>query len=357
MSSQYHYNGETLYMGIDVHKNSYSVVSICGGEVVKKDRIEASPEQLVAYMCKYFVGAKINTAYEAGFSGFHLHRYLVKNGINNMVVHPASIEIAARDRVKTDKRDALKIATQLSSGRLKSIYIPEEEREARRMVTRLRNTLVKNRSRLSNQIKALLFQYGMIAPGDNTAVSLKWIRGIEEKINYGNYPDGFKYSVKSYMEEWLSVNNKIREVNKKLVEQSETEKELDDIYRSVPGIGALSARILANELGDMKQFSNEKKLFSFAGLTPKEHSSGDNRWLGSISRQGRPILRKVLVEAAWVAIRKDAYLHTVFEGIAKRRGMKRAIVGIARKLLSRIRSCILNGEMYQIKNDCVQESC
>ncbi|CAL7961865.1 transposase [Gammaproteobacteria bacterium] len=160
-------------------------------------------------------------------------------------------------------------------------------------------------------------------------------------------PDGFKYAVQSYAEQWLTIADKVKEIDKKLVEQAKKESKLDNIYQSVPGIGPLSARILANELGDMKQFSNEKKLFSFTGLTPREYSSGDKKCLGSISRQGRPVLRKILVEAAWVAIKRDKNLENIFEAITKRVGKKRAIVGIARRLVGRIRACIRNKEEYK----------
>ena len=98
----------------------------------------------------------------------------------------------------------------------------------------------------------------------------------------------------------------------------------------------------------MKQFHNEKKLFSFTGLTPSEHSSGEHTRLGHISRQGNPILRGILIEAAWVAIKQDEGLDEIFQRIAKKSGKKRAIVGIARRLIGRIRSCVLTGALYQI---------
>ena len=104
---------------------------------MKKDSMEASPEKLICYLKKIFEGARINTAYETGFSGFHLHRQLIQNGINNIVVHPASIAVTSRDRVKTDKRDALKISTQLANGKLHGIHIPDENQVSDRMVTRL----------------------------------------------------------------------------------------------------------------------------------------------------------------------------------------------------------------------------
>lgn len=123
------YTGKKVYLGIDVHKTTYAVTALCEKTVVKKATLPASPEGLVTFCKKFFPGATIESAYEAGFSGFHLHRTLEKNGIKNLVVHAAGIEIAIGDRVKTDKRDSLKIATQLEANRLKGIHVPSEERE------------------------------------------------------------------------------------------------------------------------------------------------------------------------------------------------------------------------------------
>lgn len=155
------YANKIIYVGIDVHKKHYSVTCLCDGVVAKRATLKASAEELMAFLNKYFLGAKFKTAYEAGFSGFGLHRHLVQHGIENSVVHAASIEISARDRVKTDKRDSLKIATQLSSGRLKGIHVPSEEREAYRSITRLRETWVEERTRVGNQIKSLLAFHGL----------------------------------------------------------------------------------------------------------------------------------------------------------------------------------------------------
>jgi len=129
---QYDYTGKVVNVGIDVHKKTYSCVSICEGLIVKRDTMPARPEGLLNYLKNMFSKAEIYTAYEAGFSGFHLHRYLLSQGINNIVVHPGSIEVASRDRVKTDKRDAFKIANQLAAGRLRGVFVPSQEREEKR---------------------------------------------------------------------------------------------------------------------------------------------------------------------------------------------------------------------------------
>src|ERR1700730_12874789 len=110
------YIGKTIFIGIDVHKNTYSVSVICEGVLIKQDTLVAIPQNLLTY-CEKFKGARIKSAYEAGFSGFHLHRFLVRHNIDNIVVHPANIETGSRDCVKTDKRDSLKIAKQLADGR------------------------------------------------------------------------------------------------------------------------------------------------------------------------------------------------------------------------------------------------
>lgn len=342
------YKGKNIYVGIDVHKKSYSVSCICDGTVVKKDTLVANPKPLVDYLRKYFKEAKVYTAYEAGFSGFYLHRCLVENEIKNIVVHPASIEVSARDRVKTDKRDALKIAQQLSDGRLKGIHVPDEQREHYRSITRLRDKFMEQRKRLGNQLKSLLAYYGFMAT-DDRRVSKKWIKEVLEL----DVPEEVKYCLKTYAEEWLHINAKLKELLKKLSEQADEDKAIDNMYRVVPGIGALSARILSNELGDMRQFGSAKKLYGFTGLTPSEHSSGEHRWLGHISHQGRSILRKILVQVSWLLIKRDQKMRLFFDEISKRAGKKRAIVAVARKLIGCIRASFLTGEVYVVNKGMI----
>lgn len=342
--------GKTVYVGIDVHKKTYSVVCLCENEIVKRDSLVASPERLVEYLHKYFPGAKIETAYEAGFSGFHLHRYLKKHGIKNKVVHPASIEISARDRVKTDKRDALKIAVQLAAGRLNCIHIPSEEREGYRQITRLREKMVNARKAVGNQIKSILFQYGLIAAEDDRKVSSKWIKEVLTiSIN-----EDTNYCLKTLCEQWQALCDKTDEINKKLSEQAKKDEAINTIYQSAPGIGTINARILANELEDMSQFSNEKKLYSYTGLTPCEYSSGEHVRRGHISRQGKPILRKVLVQASWVAIKIGPSLKTIYERISNKAGAKRAIIAIARRLIGRIKNCFDSGTLYQVAEQATE---
>jgi transposase len=346
----HYYKDKIVYTGIDVHKKTYTCVSICEGQVVKRDTMPAKPELLLRYLKNTFhEAASIHSAYEAGFSGFHLHRCLVANGINNSVIHPGSIEVASRDRVKTDKRDALKIATQLAAGRLHGIFVPSLEREEKRSVSRLRAALMRKRLRAAQQIKALLFTQGLIEIEDETVLCEQWLTQKLDEVSNANFSDDFCFTINHYANQWRYLTQCVKDVEKKLSVQARQDDGLQRIYESVPGIGSIHARQLINELGDMKQFSSEKRLFSYTGLTPSEHSSGERIWQGHITRQGNPLLRHILVEAAWVAITEDPSLQEIMDRITRSSGKKRAIVAVARRLIARIRSCVLNGTLYEIK--------
>lgn len=338
------YTGKTIFVGMDVHKNTYSVTVICDGAIVKRDTLKAEPKSLISYLKKRFGSGRIKTAYEAGFCGFHLHRALEAAGIENIVVHAAGIE-TSNSRVKTDKRDSLKIATHLSEGKLRSVFIPTVEQEDNRTVTRLRTTFCKEKSRIANQIKSLLFLQGLIPADDNKRVSLKWINGLS---SFEMTP-GVRFAIEAFATMWLDFNAKIKEIDKEIKKQAIKGKAIDGVYQAASGIGCTSARVLANELGDLQQFKNEGQLFSYIGFTPSEHSSGEHTRQGHITKQGKPIVRKILVQAAWVAIRHDKELQSIYERIAAKSGAKRAIVAVARRLIGRIRACFRTGELYRVQ--------
>lgn len=342
------YIGKTVFVGIDVHKKSYAVYCICDSEKIKSWSMGARPQELISLLKKYFSGARILTVYEAGFSGFALHRELIESEIESIVVNPSSVETASRDRVKTDKRDAKKLAEQLSDGRLKSIYIPSIEEELLRLNTRMRQTLVKDRKRITCRIKSKLFQFGYnhLVSEDKTA-NVTWVKQVG---GYQGYPDELRQIIEYLCKEWLRLSEDIKAINKEITKQSESNESCasqESIYRSAPGLGNISAKALSRELGDLQQFSSNKQVYSYLGLTPSESSSGERRKQGGISHCGRPYLRHLLTEVAWRAINKDRGLADRFEKISYRRGKKRAIVAIARILIGQIRACFKNGTLYQ----------
>lgn len=336
------YTNCTIYLGIDVHKLTYAVTAIHEGIIIKRDTLPADHLKLINYCNRFFPNARIKSAYEAGFCGFALHRKLIENNIDNIVVHPASIEIMANDRIKNDKRDSLKIAGHLSVNRLKGIHVPTLEQEGYRSISRQRDSFTKEATRASNRIKGFLYYHGIYNSiprmSKKLMTSLKALKLSED----------LRFSLDQLICVWDFFKEKIEKCNEKLKVQAANDS-LESLYRSVPGIGSTLARVLSNELGDMSQFLSEKDLFSYCGFTPVEYSSGESVRRGHMSRQGKSILRKGLTQAAWVAIRHDKSLEEVFERISQKAGGKKAIQGIARKLVGRIRACIRDNKKYECK--------
>lgn len=332
---------KVVFLGIDVHKKSYSITTV-EGEELKHKTFPASPQALLTHCQRSFPNAKIKSAYEAGFCGFGLHRFLIANGIDSIVVHPASIEVESGNRRKTDKRDSKKIAQQLAANRLESVYVPTVDQENRRSISRLRELFVRQRTRTALQLKSFLNLNSLLSAEETPRVCPKYIKKLLKlKID-----ENLKLYIRNITETWLYFSKKVKEVEEKLENLNCEEQVLYEAYRKISGFGKKISIILLHELGDTMHFSNEAKLFGFCGLTPSEHSSGEHKRLGHITRQGRPILRKVLVQAAWVAVRKDPYFSAYYEKLSLRVGSCRAIVAVARKLIGKARCVMRKKEQY-----------
>ena len=334
-----------VYVGIDQGKKSNVINARCDGESVKTCTMTALADKTAESIGRWFPGARIHVVCEAGFSGFVLHRQLEKAGLDSRVINPGSVEVAANDRVKTDKRDAKKMARDLEDGRLEGIYVPTLEEELGRLYHRTRGQCVAKRSRVSNQIKSRLQQFGLMAPDDDAALTG---RSVGELMRRNDLPEELSFVLNVLGEEWVFIDDQIRTLAKKLKEQAATDPN-EAIYRSAPGIGPVTSRMLATELGDLsKRFANERQLFSMTGLTPSEYSTGSKSTRGAISRKGPPRVRALLVEAAWRAIQDDESLRRHFAQLALRTGKNKAIVAVARKLIGRIRACFAQGKTYEI---------
>src|SRR5215813_114810 len=338
------YIGRIVYVGVDVHKETYTVTCVCHKQIVKTATVQAEPAGLAASVRRWFPGATLYSAYEAGFSAFVLHRALTTAGITNIVVNPASIAVAAHDKVKTDRRDAKKLAIDLADGRLRGISIPTEAEELARLLPRTRAQIVAHRATITRQIKAKLHQFGLIPPGSRRLMSSRYLR----EIAAWSLPPELQASLTLLAEQWRFATRQLLEMRRLLRHQAQAQAQIETVYRSVPGIGEVVARTLATELGDMSRFTNERALFSYTGLTPSEYSSGASIRRGHISRQGVSHLRHVLVETAWRALPGDPILHAMFERIAATRGKQRAIVALARRLIGRIRACFRHGTTYAV---------
>ena len=155
-----------------------------------------------------------------------------------------------------------------------------------------------------------------------------------------------KQSLGFLFSQWRFATQKLIEIRALFKEQAAKASKIERIYRSIPGVGEITARVLATELGDMSRFKNERAIASYTGLTPSEYSSGEHTRKGSITRQGSSRIRHMLVEVTWRAVTKNPEFKKQFDGIAHRRGKKKAVVAMARRMIIKMRACLRDGVEY-----------
>src|SRR5438094_4880442 len=233
-----YYCGRIVYVGIDVHKETYTVTCVCDKQIVKTATVQADPAALAASLPRWFPGATLYSVYEAGFSAFVLHRVLTKAGITNIVVNPASIAVAANDKVKTDRRDAKKLAIDLADGRLRGIYIPTEAEELARLLPRTRAQIVEHRATIARQIKAKLHQFGLMAPSCRRLIRHRYVREIAAWA----LPPELQASRTLLAEQGRFATRQRIAMRRLRRAQAQAQEAIDKGYRSVPGLGEVVAR-------------------------------------------------------------------------------------------------------------------
>ena len=344
MAEQRSYTGEPIYVGVDVHKATDTVTCVCQRPIVQTATVAAEPARFAESLSRWCPGAIRSSAYEAGFAGFVLHRALTTAGITNLVVNPASVAVAANDRVKTDRRDAKRLAIDLADGRWRGIAVPTAAEERARLLPRTRAQIVAHRAPLTRQIKAKWHQFGLIPPASRRLMRSRYLR----EITTGPLPPELCASRTLLADQWRFATRQLLERRRLLRAQAQAQEELEKVSRSAPGIGEVVARTFATALGDRPRFTHERGLCSSTGLTPSESSAGASIRRGHSSRQGASRLRHGLVDTAWRALPRDPALQEIFDRLAATRGKQRAMVAIARRLIGRIRAGFRHGTLYAV---------
>lgn len=333
------FEGQSIYVGLDVHKKSWSVSIF--SEELEHARFTQPPEvgKLINYLKRNFPGATYHAAYEAGFSGFWTHDQLRDQGVRCIVAPPADIPTTNKERTtKRDKTDCRKLARGLRNGELKGIYVPSRSNLEDRSLVRTRESMVRKQTRCKNQIKSLLFFYGITLPEElmYSRWSEKVIRWLE---NFRLQRTSGDTALRAHLEELRQLKQIIASLDRSIILLSREEeyREAARRLKTIPGISTLTAMILLTELADVARFATLDHLTSYVGLIPDTKASGETEQIGGITHRRNPQLRAVLIEAAWVAARKDPVLLLAFHDYCKRMRKTKAIIKIARKLLNRIR--------------------
>jgi transposase len=347
-SSRLNFTGQPIYIGLDVHKKSWSVSIFSKYGEYKTFSQPPEADKLVHYLSHHFPGALYYAAYEAGFCGFWVHDQLREKGIKCLVVNPADIPTKNKERrAKRDPVDCRKLARSLRNGEIEGIYVPCRSKLEDRTLIRTRQSMVKKQTRCKNQIKGMLLFYGVMIPeakemGHWSRRFIQWIERIRMERASGDI------TLKVHLEELSHLRQLIASLNRAILRLARTEeyRPFVRLLKTVPGISTLTAMILLTELGEITRFPSLDELSCYVGLIPDTQASGEKEHVGGITQRRHSQLRWLLIEASWVAIRKDPALLMAFEEYSKRMRKTKAIVKIARKLLNRIRYVLKNQAQY-----------
>jgi transposase len=344
------FTGQNIYVGFDAHLKSWKVTIMAEDFVYKTFTQPPKPDILHKYLIEHFPGGTYHSAYEAGFCGYWIHYALTSFGIKSIVVNPADIPTTDKERVnKEDKRDSRKIARSLSSGNLVPIYIPSIKNQSDRSLLRTRAMLVKDSTRYKTRIKSFLFFYGICIddafknPESHWSNRfMKWLESLDMKDESG------KESLSVLISECKNLRASILNVTKQVRQLSQTETYRDKValLKSVPGIGILTAMIILTELETINRFNNLDKMCGYIGLVPSTKSSGDKEKTGDMTPRGHSVLRTAIIESSWLAKSNDPSLMKSYISYCKRMDQNKAIIKIAKKLLSRIRYVLNNNKPY-----------
>ncbi|WP_299316070.1 IS110 family transposase, partial [uncultured Aquimarina sp.] len=263
-------------------------------------------------------------------------------------VNPADICRSGKSHFqKTDTIDARLLCRELKSNRLRCICIPSLEREQLRCLFRRRNDLIKQMRRIKTQLLMQLLYLGIAIPKEydnpNWSHSFRtWIRSLE-----------FDYStmnscLRSRMASFDFVDLHIRKVSTELRAYCRKHYKKDYyLLRSVPGVGGIVACGILSEIGDLRRFTNFKQLASYIGFVPSMRQSGDTIITTGVTPRANHLTRSYLVEATWVALRKDPVMQAYYRS-HQGKDVKRILIKVARKLLSRIHAVIRTETPYEI---------
>jgi transposase len=288
----------TTFVGLDVHKESIVVaVAFESGDAIDGGTIRNRPEEIARLVQKWGTEGT-SYVYEAGPCGYALYRELRKLGASCVVAAPSKMERAPGDRVKTDKRDAKKLARQLRSGTIPAVWVPEPEDEALRDLTRTRQTAQEHLQRTKNRLTKLLLRLDM-RPGEGikvwTKAYWKWLKELQ--LPYPAQQVVFEEGLLAIEEAEARVERLTKHVEE--AAQAAPWAKVIGSLMTMRGIGILTATTLVAELGDISRFESPRKLMSYTGLTPTEDSSGGRVQRGHISHIGNSHVRYVLGEMTW----------------------------------------------------------
>jgi len=323
------------FIGLDVHAETIAVaVAEAGGEVRSLGTIPNRPEPVARLIRKLGKPEQLRVCYEAGPTGYVLYWQLSELGVKCEVIAPTLVPMKAGDRVKTDRRDAEKLARCYRAADLTPVWVPDAAHEALRDLVRARLAAKRDQLRARNRLGKFLLRHGRRAPEGTTAWSTKhltWVKrqSFEQAAQQATMVD-YLHEVEHAAERILRLERSIDTAIETLPEKL---RAVIEALQSLRGIAKVSAVSIMAEVGELSRFESARQLMGYSGAVSREHSSGERIRRGSISKTGNAHLRRIVIEAAW------AYRHRPGLGaalLARQRDQSEDIKAIAWKAQHRL---------------------
>ena len=288
------------FIGLDVHKDSIAMAVAEGDGSVPAlaGVIPNDTRVLVQRLRKLGRGGSLRCCYEAGPTGYGLQRDLTAAGIDCIVVAPSLIPVQPSNRVKTDRRDALKLARFLRSGDLTAVTVPDVTTEAMRDLERAREDAMKAQTTARHQLGKFLLRHGRSYAGKTRwgTMHLRWV----EAQHFEH--EAQRRVLAIYLHTVYECSKRVAQLTADIGELATSAWQLAPLVKSLQalrGVRLVNAVTIAAELGDLARFPKPTQLMAYVGLVPTEHSSGESKRRGHITKAGNSHVRRALIEAAW----------------------------------------------------------
>ena len=324
------------FVGLDVHAETIAVaVAEASGEVRSLGVIPNRAESIGRLVRKLGKPEQLRVCYEAGPTGYVLYWQLSELGVKCEVVAPTLVPVKSGDRVKTDRRDAEKLARSYRSGDLTPVWVPDAAHEALRDLVRARWAAKRDQLRARHRLSKFLLRHGRRAPEGTTAWTDKYLQWVKTRVSF-DYP-AQELTLSDYLHEVEHAAGRILRLERSIDAAIETLpvkiRAVIEALQSLRGIAQISAVSIVAELGQLSRFAHPRQLMGYSGVVCREHSSGPRIHRGAISKTGNAHLRRIVVEAAW------AYRHRPSIGktlAARQQRSSTAVVELAWKAQQRL---------------------
>jgi transposase len=336
------------FVGIDLHKKTIILCVVNQArKVIERRGFDCSqPDRIVEYFRKL---GDFQAVVEATASYEWLWRLLEPFADRLVLAHPKKLRVIAESTRKNDRLDAQVLAEFLALEMIPQAYRPTPRQREHRILVRQRAYLRGRATSVKNRIRAMLSHHNADRVDLFSGAGQKYLAKL-------SLPAADRFVVKQLLIEWRQHEEQLTKLDEELGEFAKeapaVEAEARAVLKSIVGVGRVTTDIVISELGDVRRFRSIKQVSAYAGLAPGERSSAGKRKELGISKEGSPLLRWALVEAAWRAKRLSARWRDVFDRIHKRAGRKKAIVAVARRLLGVMVSLLRSGQRYQAAFVC-----